>query len=458
MESIWLFALLGLAVVVTVTAVLVLWMQLRQAHQELNEQESALRQALEDKARAEEQAKRTRELEERLAELQESRTKLAIEVAELKRSEALNQEKLDWIERAQHLLRETFQALANEALRGNTGDFLRLVQAQVEQLLSQARGDWATHKAEMLQLLDPINRALKTLDAQVRELEQKREGAYQGLQEQLRQLAQAHTQLQTTTTTLSQALRSHSVRGRWGEYQLRRVVEIAGMTPHVDFEEQVSSETKQRVDMIIHMPNQSLLPVDAKTPMDAYLEAMSITDEQERTRKLKDHARAMRSHVNDLGQRRYSEQFAQTPDLVIMFIPIEACLSAAFEHDPKLLEFAFEQRVLIATPTTLLALLKAIAYGWQQHRLSEEASRVAQLGSDLYRELVDFSECLSKLAKELDDSVKAYNKAAETFKSKLVPMAESLGTLGSAAAKLKSLPSVRHTQQMLSRSQDELDE
>ncbi|MDW8395654.1 MAG: DNA recombination protein RmuC [Anaerolineae bacterium] len=449
-EAIWLFVLLGLAAAVTTMAMLVLWTQLRQAHRELDQQERILQQALEEKARAEEQAKRTALLEQQIAELQESKTRLLVELAELRRAESLSKEKLEWLDQAQSALRDTFKALATDAMRGSAGDFLKLAQAQVEQLLARARGDWTAHKEEIHRLLEPISFALKTLSEHVRELEQKREGAYQGLQEQLRQLAQAHYQLQTTTVTLSQALRSHAVRGRWGEYQLRRVVEMAGMIAHVDFAEQVATDTGQRVDMVIHMPNQGLLPVDAKAPMDAYLDALSASDEQTRDEKLKEHAKAMRDRVRELGQRRYSEQFAQTPELVVMFVPIEACLSAAFERDPSLLEFAFEHGVLIATPVTLLALLKAVAHGWQQRQISENTLRVAELGRDLYRSFLEFAENLSKLSRRLDDSVKTYNQAVATFKGKLIPISSNLSAVCSMAEQPKLPPPVRSQVQEIS--------
>lgn len=235
------------------------------------------------------------------------------------------------------------------------------------------------------------------MDKQVRELEQKREGAYQSLEKHLGQLGQAQTQLRDTTVTLAQALKSSTVRGRWGELQLRRVLELAGMTSHVDFDEQVTTD-EGRPDVIVHLPNQGILPVDAKTPMTAYLAAIEA-DEKEQQAKLAAHAQAMRNRIQELGRKQYWDQFERAPEMVIMFVPSEACLSAAFEQDPALLEFGMGKHVLITTPFTLLALLRAVAYGWQQQQITENVREIAKQGQELYERVIKFLICSKRREK-----------------------------------------------------------
>lgn len=258
-------------------------------------------------------------------------------------------------------MRDSFQALAAEALRSNADALLGRVTDQLHGALAEARGNWQTERERLGNLVEPLGKALEALDREIRAVEQKREGAYQGLQEQLRQLAQAHTDLQTATLSLNQALKSTATRGRWGEYQLRRIVELAGLLEHVDFSEQVAVEVG-RPDLVVHLPNGGAIPVDAKAPMQAYLEAVEAA-EPGRTARLDAHVKALKQHVQQLAGKRYWEQFGRSAELTVMFVPNEAALAAAFERDPGLMEFAIQQRVLLTSPITLLGLLKAVA--WQ---------------------------------------------------------------------------------------------
>ncbi len=362
---------------------------------------------------------------------------LRIQLTELKKEREADAEKLQWVERAQEHLRDAFKALASESLQSNAEEFLKRARDQLDALLNQVRGDWQTQKAELQGLVEPLEETLKTLDSQVRELEQKREGAYQGLQEQLRQLANTHQRLQNTTISLVQALKSPSIRGRWGEVQLRRLVEMAGMVDHVDFNEQAATD-EGRPDMIVRLPREGILPVDSKTPMQAYLEAIEAPDEQAREAKLNEHAQAMRHRVHELSQKRYWQQFERTPEFVVMFVPNEACLSAAFERDPNLLEYAFQQHVLPTTPVTLLALLKAVAYGWQQQQVTENARQIAEQGRQLYERVSVFVNHLVDLGKRLDQAVQDYNEAIGSLESRVLPAARRFRDLGAVTTELPS--------------------
>lgn len=242
-------------------------------------------------------------------------------------------------------------------------------------------------------------------------------------------MVKSNRMLQETTTTLVSTLKSPTARGRWGEMQLRRVVEMAGMVKQVDFEEQAVTDSG-RPDMIVHLPNGGILPVDAKTPMDAYLEAVSATSESERQQKLTAHAAAMRKRIQELAQRGYWSQFERTPEIVVMFIPNEACLSAAFETDSNILDAALEKRVLPASPITLLALLQAVAYGWQQQQLTDNARTIRDQGIELYKRFVVFLDHFQKLGKSLGGAVDLYNKAVGSIESRIIPAANKLRAQG----------------------------
>lgn len=390
---------------------------------QLDQIRSELLEARDAHARADEVARRVPELERVLDGLRNENTRLVAELAALRKEREASLEKIQWLEQAEQKLRDAFRALASEVLQSNSSE-----------LLQQSR----------MALFEPMKQALEKLDAHVRELEQKREGAYQGLQEKLQGLVQMHAELQRTTHQLTQALKSPTTRGRWGEYQLRRVVELAGMTAHVDFSEQAGADTG-RPDMVVHLPNQGVLPVDAKTPMEAYLRAVEAEDEPRRKECLVAHARAVRERVRELAQRKYWDQWPRAPELVVMFVPNEACLSAAFEADPELLDYAIAQRVLPVTPVTLLALLKAIAYGWQQHQVAENAREIAESGRDLYRRLAKIMEHFQRTGRSLAAAVNAYNDTVGSMERFLLPAARRLAALGSADGQLPELPQLDHT-------------
>ncbi|MFQ5851094.1 MAG: DNA recombination protein RmuC [Candidatus Binatia bacterium] len=402
-----------------------------------------LQTALATKARAEQDAKRVPELEDRVANLGEENLQLKEQVASMKKELEVSEEMGHWLGRAEKHLRQSFQAFASRALETQTDEFLRHARHQLDNIFSQARGDWDHKETEFKKLVQPLERTLGTLDSQVRELEQKREGAYQRLQEQLWQLGQTQEQLQITTSSLVQALKTPGVRGTWGELQLRRVVEMAGMMEHVDFNGQEAKDG-ERPDMIVHLPNNGILPVDAKAPMQAYLEAMEASDDQVRKAKLDAHPRAMRQRIQELGKPRYLQQFEPTAEVVVMFVPNDACLGVAFERDPELLEYAIKQRVLLTTPLTLLGLLKAVAYGWQQHQFAENARQIASEGKQLYKCLSTFLNNLKDLGRHLDQAVQDYNKAVGSLENRVLPPARRLGEITLKIRALPSVPPVKH--------------
>jgi DNA recombination protein RmuC len=309
--------------------------------------------------------------------------------------------------------------LASDALRANSEELNRRV------------------KIDLKNVVDPLKVNLASLDGYVRELEKARKGAYDALQQQLTHLGETHSKLQETTTTLTQALKSPTVRGRWGELQLRRVVEMAGMDHHVAFDEQTAIEGG-RPDMIVHLPNGGILPIDSKVPMESYLEAMEAVGDQIRIRRLDKHARAMRERVRDLGQKMYWDQFDTAPDFVVMFVPNESCLGAAFERDPALLEYAIEKKVLISSPVNLLALLKAVAYGWQQYQITENALRIAKEGKELYNRIETFIHHLTEVGRSLARSIEGYNKAIASLERRLLPAARRFQEMGVSTSELAS--------------------
>ncbi|UCD31424.1 MAG: DNA recombination protein RmuC [Desulfobacterales bacterium] len=342
---------------------------------------------------------------------QSEKEALSIRIVTLEKEQEAGADKLAWVEQAESNMREAFSALAGEALRANA-----------EALASRAKGD-------LKSLVDPLKENLTSLDGYVRELESTRKGAYESLQQRLSQLGETHAKLQETTTTLTQALKSPTVRGRWGELQLRRVVEMAGMVSHVTFVEQATTESG-RPDMIAYLPNQGVLPIDSKVPLESYLAAMEATDEKLRKLKLDQHAKAMRERIKELGQKQYWDQFEKAPDFVVMFIPNEACLGAAFERDPGLLEYAIEKKVLISSPVNLLALLRAVAYGWQQHQITDNAIKIAKEGQELYNRLMNFVDRLADVGKHLKKSVDSYNRAMGSLDKRLLPAVRRFQEMG----------------------------
>ncbi len=367
---------------------------------------------------------------------------LKLEVAELNAYKRLNEEKIEWIKKTQQEMEQAFQALASKIMEENSEHFLKRLNENLTLTFEKVKSDWDTHKAQIKNLVDPLKENLTSLDAFIRELERKREGAYKGLQEQLSYLQQVNSSLYKTTLTLAQALKSSSVRGRWGEIELKRIVELSGMTKHISFEEQTSTSEGNRPDMIVYLPNGGVLPVDSKVPLNSYLEAMETKEDKERELKFKEYARAVRNRVKELGSKRYWKQFEKSPEFVVMFVPNEQCLAYAFEADPGLIEYGIEQRVLIATPVTLLALLKAVAYGWQQVTLTENARKISKLAKELYDRFGIFLDHLADLRKHINSSVESFNKVVSSLDSRLFPALKKFKDLEVANRELNQLNSI----------------
>jgi DNA recombination protein RmuC len=351
------------------------------------------------------------------------REEFKVRIATLEKEREADMEQLKWTEQAESKMREAFAALASEALKDNS-----------EALSRQAR-------TNLKSLVDPLKENLTSLDGYIRELERARKGAYESLKQQLSQLDATHARLQKTTTTLSQALKSPTVRGRWGELQLRRVVEMAGMVSHVSFDEQKSTESG-RPDMIAYLPNGGILPIDSKVPLKAYLAAMEETDDQLRKAHLAKHAKDMRERVKELARKQYWDQFDETPDFVVMFIPNEACLGTAFENDPDLLEYAIDKKVLISSPVNLIALLRAVAYGWQQHQITKNALKIAREGQELYNRLEKFIDHLTDVGKYLKRTVEGYNRALGSLDKRLIPAVRRFQEMGLSTTQLDAPPKV----------------
>jgi DNA recombination protein RmuC len=367
-------------------------------------------------------------VQQKLAALESQR------VAELRAAD----EKLKLLEEARVQLESSFKALSAEALSKNNADFLNLAKATLEKYQEGAKGDLEKRQESIQKTVEPVNQALRLFNQRIEKIEDRRTATDASLKQQLAQLSQAQAELSRTTGSLVQALRAPQVRGQWGEMQLRRTVEIAGMVNYCDFIEQASHETgegqRQRPDMLIKLPNERQVVVDAKVPLAAYLDALEATDAHVQTERMQAHARQLRDHIKGLSQKAYWSQFENTPEFVVLFVPNETIFSAALEQDPELIEIGVANKVILATPTTLIALLKAIAYGWQQEAIAREAKQIAALGRELYERIGVVAGHFAKLGKSLDQSVGHYNKAISSVESRLLVTARKFEALDSSNA------------------------
>ncbi|MEC7610115.1 MAG: DNA recombination protein RmuC [Verrucomicrobiota bacterium] len=355
------------------------------------------------------------------------------------------EEKLLLLQGAQSQLQDSFKALSAEALSKNNTDFLNLAKTTLEKYQEGARGDLDKRQQAIQKTVEPVGKALEKFEERVSNLEERRTKTDAGLKEQLENLAQSQIRLSQTTTGLVNALRKPEGRGRWGELQLRRTVELAGMINYCDFEEQTNVETdageRLRPDMLIRLPNERRVVVDSKVPLAAYLDALDEADADVKTTQLERHARHIRDHIKGLSQKKYWCQFEHTPEFVVLFIPNEAIFSAALEVDPQLIELGVENRVILATPTTLIALLKAIAYGWQQDAVAREAREISALGKELYERIGVVMGYFSSVGRSLGQVVTHYNKAVNSAESRLLVTARKFEALESSAE--ETLPDIK---------------
>ena len=351
----------------------------------------------------------------------------------IKDQDMLQAERDALFEAATRRLATAFANLSSQSLKSNSESFLRLAEQNLGVQHERAKREMGEREQAVESLVKPIKEALHQSQAQIAELEKSRSEAYGGIKSQLETMQNAQQSLTRETQNLVNALRRPEVRGRWGEITLRRLVELAGMVEHCDFHEQVhtSKDDKAiRPDMIVRMPDHRELVVDVKTPLDAYLEAIEAADDSQRKLGLERHARNVRGHIRKLAAKTYWEQFSNSPEFVILFIPGDQFLSAALNEDPDLIEYALSSQIILATPTSFVALLKAVAYGWRQLALADNAEEIRHLAEDLYGRLATFTGHMNKVGKQLASSVENYNRAVGSLERKVLPGARKFAELG----------------------------
>lgn len=358
--------------------------------------------------------------------------------AQFEAERRVNEERREAFEQARKDLSDAFSALSSRALRENNEAFLQLAGQQFKREQSESKSELEKRQHAIEQMVKPIREALDKTGEQIRQIEKERKEAYGNISKYLETMHDSQRELRSETQNLVRALRRPEVRGRWGEIQLRRLVELAGMLEHCDFETQVDVKTEEgrvRPDLVVNLPEERHIIVDAKTPLDSYLDATEARDEDERRGHLLQHYRKVRERMEELSKKAYWSQFTRSPEFVVLFLPGEQYLAAALDQDPGLLERALSQRVIIATPTSLMGLLKAVAYSWRQVDLIENAEQIRDIGVELYDRLATFTEHLGKLGNALNSSVDNFNRAIGSLDRRVLPSARRFKELGITSAK-----------------------
>ena len=422
-----------------------------QAEGRLRELEAAnaAKESLAEERRA--QVEKLREdLEVSRARIEQEQTRRATaEISAQKMQESLAEQK-QALEEAKTKMTDAFQALAAEALQASSRQFLELAKTKFESLQKEASGDLSKREEAIKGLVNPLADTLKNLEDKLTQVEAVRHQAYGNLTEQLRKLTETSEDLRKETGSLVTSLRQPQIKGKWGELLLRRALELTGMSPYCDFTEQPTTETedgRMRPDLIVKLPGGGLIVIDAKVPQGAFLNALEARSQEDYWAAMNEHARLVRNHVTQLAARKYWEQFPQSPEFVVLFLPAESFFSAALEQDRTLIEDAIDKRVVLASPTTLLALLRTVAHGWRQETLAEHAAHISELGKELYERLVTFVEHIEDIRGGLERANKSYNAAVGSLEGRLLPSARKFKELGVPSS--AEIPSAEPTETAL---------